>query len=368
VEGLPIRNAGLALFVALGFAAGVARAEPAIRVRVLEGASSVRLAGEGLRAQSRSLPGGAAVARPRRGRVEVAGLPLGSRVPVAARRGVRVNGREFPGSVLLLERDGALDVVNVVGLEPYVEGTIAGEVYPSWPSAVLKAQAVIARTYALHQIRQHAGEPWDMESSVVSQRYRGGGVPERARRAARETRGEYLSFEGAPILAVYHSSAGGRTASAREVWGEDLAYLPGVPSPDDDAPDYFWSYEISRANLAAALRDAGIGGPARPDVQVLERGPSGRVARVRIGDAVLAGRDLRRLLGGAAIRSSLFDVRTDAERVRFLGSGAGHGVGLSQWGARALAAQGASYEEILRHYYPGSRLVRGPLADLGASR
>jgi stage II sporulation protein D len=279
---------------------------------------------------------------------------------------VRVNGTAFPGTVVLLARDGALDVVNRVALEPYVQGIVASEVYPSWPSEVLKAQAVIARTYALHQIERRAREPFDMESSVVSQRYRGGGAPERVRGAARDTAGEYLAFGGRPILAVYHSSAGGRTASASEVWGEDLAYLPGVASPDDAAPDYFWSYEIVRSDLGAALREAGLPGPASPEVEVLERSPSGRVARLRVGDTVLAGRDLRRVLGGAAIKSALFEVRSEDDRVRFLGSGAGHGVGLSQWGALALAGQGASYRQILRHYYPGSELVSGPVAGVGA--
>jgi stage II sporulation protein D len=303
---------------------------------------------------------------PGRGGIRVGKATASSPARIGGRRGVVVNGERYPGSLELRSAGGRLDVINHVDFERYVVGIIANEVYPHWPAEVLKAQAVIARTYALHEISKRAGEPFHVEATVLSQRYRGSGVPARVERAARETEGEHLEFGGSPILAVYHSSAGGRTASAEEVWGEEVPYLAAVASPDDDAPDFFWSYEIGKRDLAAALRERGISGPTHPEVEVLERGPSGRVKRIRIGDAALASRDLRKLLGGAAIRSTLFEVRQSQDRVRFLGSGSGHGVGLSQWGALALAEKGESYRQILAHYYPGCRLARGSLAQVGA--
>ena len=270
------------------------------------------------------------------------------------------------GEVLVRVR-GSDGHVARVSLEPYVERAVAGEVWASWPAEALKAQAVVARTYALHQRRRNAAQGHDVESNVLSQRFARGPVARRIRDAARATRGQYLSYSNAPILAAFHSSAGGRTASALEVWGEDLPYLRPVESPDDAAPDFFWSYRIGVDDLRAALREAGFESSGRARARVVERSPSGRAARVELLGAKLSGRDLREVLGGRALRSALFDVRIEDGSVRFLGSGAGHGVGLCQWGARELALRGKSYSEILAHYYPGTGLARlGARADLAA--
>jgi stage II sporulation protein D len=321
--------------------------------------SSVRLGGEGLRA------GGVPLAGPERrasavgGSVRVAHLVHPGPLSIRTDGPVRVNGRPFPGDLTLLPRpDDRLDVVNAVPLEHYVERAVTGEVFASWPAAALAAQAVVARTYALHEQQRRAGELFDVEAGVRSQRYVSGPVPGAVRRAAAATRGEYLAWAGAPILAVFHAAAGGRTASAAEVWGDAVPYLVPVASPDADAPDYFWSFEIERADLLAAAREAGLTQQQDGEVRVLERTASGRVGRVQVADAFLSGRELRQLLGGRGLRSTLFELRIDGDRVRFLGSGAGHGVGLSQWGARELARRGRRHAEILAHYFPGTALRR----------
>ena len=252
------------------------------------------------------------------------------------------------------------DRIDSVPLELYVERTVASEIYPSWPLEVLKAQAVVARTYALHERRRNADLHYDVESSVVSQRYREGAVPARIRAAVAQTRAEFLEYGDGPILAAFHASSGGRTASSVAVWGQPLPYLGGVSSPDDGSPDYFWSFEIAREDLVDAVRARGFAVGEGRIIAVTESSPSGRVQRVRVGDAEVTGREIRRALGGRALRSTKFELRvSDEGTVRFLGSGSGHGVGLCQWGARALADAGKSYREILAHYYPGSRLRTG---------
>ena len=260
-----------------------------------------------------------------------------------------------------------IEGIQAVPLETYVLGAVAAEVYASWPRESLRAQAVVARTYALHERnrRRRAGEPFDVEDSVISQRYVLGEVSGSIRRAVQDTRGEVLTYQGRPLLAAFHASAGGRTASAEEVWGTPVPYLRPVAGMDDDAPDFFWSYEIPLADLADALRSAGYATGPVVQVRILDRSPSGRVTRLQAGEVRLSGRELRSVLGGRAIRSSLFEVRPAPGVVRFLGSGAGHGVGLSQWGARSLAERNWGYHQILDHYYPGSRLVvlRSPVAD-----
>ena len=258
-------------------------------------------------------------------------------------------------------------VVSRVALEPYVESVVASEVYADWPAEALRAQAVVARTYALYQRSRRVAEAFDMDSSVLSQRYGAAPVSDGVRRQVAATRGEYLSHSQGPILAVFHSAAGGRTASAAEVWGESLPYLLSVVSPDDAAPDHFWSFEIDRVDFFELLRGAGLQ-TRDGDVTVTERGPSGRVSRVRAGDVELSGRDLRDMLGGRGLRSTLFETRSEGGRVTFLGSGFGHGVGLSQWGAHALAEQGWDYKRILAHYYPGTALLNLNDADPAAPR
>ena len=246
-----------------------------------------------------------------------------------------------------------------VPLERYVASAVASETFASWPREALRAQAVVSRTYALHQRerRLRAGEPYDLESSVLSQRYGHTPVSASILSAVRDTRGEVLVYMGRPLLAVFHASAGGRTASAEEVWGDPLPYLRPVDGMDSAAPDFFWSYEIRLSDLADALRSAGYAPGEISNLEVLERSASGRVRRLRAGAARLSGRELRGVLGGRAIRSTLFEARQSEDRALFLGSGAGHGVGLSQWGARTLAQQGWGYPRILDHYYPWGRLV-----------
>jgi stage II sporulation protein D len=182
--------------------------------------------------------------------------------------------------------------------------------------------------------------------------------------ATRATHGQYLAFRGSPILAVYHSAAGGMTASAEEVWGRPVPYLVSVEvEHEEESPDTYWRAAFPGTTLGRALAPVGVRvGPVR-EVRVAERSASGRAYRVRIrgdaGEAVLPARELRRVLGEGVIRSTLFDVRDAPEGFVFVGSGHGHGVGMSQWGAQAMAMRGAGYREILAVFYPGTALVEG---------
>lgn len=336
-------------------------------MRVASSVAAVSVSGKALSVDGKAFPGATLRAAMRDGKLWIGSRATRGSVAIRARGGLRLDGRPLPGSLRLVPRTGGrLDVVNVVPLETYVASTVASETPKSWPSEALKAQAVVARSYALHQRARRGVQPFDVEADVISQRYAVGAVPEGARNAARATAGQVLIFAGEPILAAFHASSGGATASAAEVWGEAVPYLRSVSSPDDAAPDYFWSYEIPSRDLAAALREAGYAPGRVDDVRVFERSASGRVLSVHVGAAELSGRSLREVLGGRALRSAMFDARLEGATVRFLGSGSGHGVGLCQWGASELARRGQSYREILSHYYPGTNLRRvgasGPVA------
>jgi len=332
------------------------------------------VSGKSLEVDGRPFSGDTLRASMRGGRLRIGSSSFTPSVTLSARGGLRLDGRALPGKLRLLPRaSGGFDVVNVVPLEAYVASSVASETPASWPAEALRAQAVVARSYALHERARRANDAFDLEGSVISQRYAVGAVPESARSASRATSGQVLVYGGQPILAAFHASSGGATASAAEVWGKEVSYLHSVSSPDDAAPDYFWSYEIALRDLAAALREAGYAPGRVDDVRITERSDSGRALAVRVGAVELAGRDLRDVLGGRALRSAKFDARIEGERVRFLGSGSGHGVGLCQWGASELARQGRSYRQILAHYYPGTNLRRvgapGPVAgDWSATR
>lgn len=272
-----------------------------------------------------------------------------------------VGGGRFGGRFEALVYERALVIVNEVGLEDYVAGAIAGEMPTGWAEEALRAQAVVSRTYALHERDVHRARPWHLEAGTRSQVYVGLEAPEPARRAARDTRCQVLTHDGMPILAAFHSASGGHTASAGEVWGRDLDYLIGMPViGEDDSPDTYWRAAISRPTLGRALGAAGHPIGEVVEAVVEARTPSGRVRWIRFrgerGEVRLTGRQLRRALGESTLRSTLFELRPHDDGFVFVGSGRGHGVGMSQWGARSLAERGATYREILEQFYPGAVL------------
>ncbi len=331
--------------------------EPAVRVLLLRTGEPVdlRLGAEEVRV---ALDGGALVSDGRR-RAPSLRFEAGGRI------GVR--GRSYRGAVQI-HRDGdQLAVVNEVPLEPYVAGTLLAEIYGSWEDSVLRAQAVATRTYAMYRASRARGRPYDVEATQLGQVYRGvAAEAPRAWDAVRATRGQYLSWAGRPILAAFHSASGGRTASSAEVWGRALPYLVSVEVAGEEAsPDTYWRTYLSRREMARVLARRGIEVGAVRDLQVVERSPSGRVAAIRVvgsrGERRLSPRELRRAVGTRVVRSTLFELRRDGPGFWIVGSGRGHGVGMSQWGARALARTGAPYAEILARFYPGTTLESLPL-------
>lgn len=288
-----------------------------------------------------------------------------------------VDGHRLRGAVEISKGPGGLRVVNELPLEDYVAGTVLGEVSEAWGAALLRAQAVAIRSYALHRRAEAGSRDYDVEADTRAQVYLGlDGETDAVRDAVAATRGQVLTFDGAPILAAFHSAAGGRTASAEEVWGREVPYLRSVPVPgEEDSPDTYWRARISPEALRAALVADGheLGQPR--GVTIVERTSSGRALAVRIradgGAVVVSGEWLRRAIGAQRLPSTLFDVRRAGSDFVFVGSGRGHGVGMSQWGARALASQGATYAQILARFYPGARLervgVRALPAPVGAA-
>ena len=265
---------------------------------------------------------------------------------------LRAGDMQVRGDVVVrLYKDG-LQLINVIPLEDYLAAVLGGEMPVSFPPEALKAQAVAARTYALQKKLESYGAPFYVGSSVLHQVY--GGVNRedaRTRAAVEATRGEVLTYELAPIEAYFHASCGGRTESGPDALQRDLPYLQAVDCPCGKLPASRWSAVVSEAELRSALGESPEG------FQVSSRTATHRVNRVTAASgASMDGVTLRRKLGYTKLKSLDFDVEHGPGGWHFNGRGYGHGAGLCQWGAKALADEGQGYRDILLHYYPGTEL------------
>ena len=162
-----------------------------------------------------------------------------------------------------------------------------------------------------------------------------------------------LTHSGQVIEAVFHSSSGGHSENSEHVWSKAVPYLKGVPDFDQSAPVYSWRAQFSLADVGAR-----IGYPGTiTAVEVLSRSPQGRAQRMTIigdaGNLTVTGSTFRQKLG---LRSTKFDLAVSPTSISVAGNGFGHGIGMSQWGARGMAERGQGYDEILTHFYKGTQL------------
>jgi stage II sporulation protein D len=266
--------------------------------------------------------------------------------------------------------DSAILLVNEVPIEDYVASVVAGE-YGLDDREGTRAMAVVARTYGLFASAKFGGA-YDQADGTASQVYEGvDAVTERSRSAAQATAGEVLTHNGTLIQSVYFSSSGGHTADNEDVWKaeEALPYLRGVEDPYDDAsPHHTWSASVHRPSLLQTLTKER--GTLVEGFTIKERAPHGRVTKINVlqsaGTHVMKANTFRLLVNrgvdGAPLKSTWFDARRQGDRYVFNGRGFGHGVGLSQWGAHAMAEQGSDYREILRFYYTGVEIE--PVGDV----
>jgi stage II sporulation protein D len=341
-----------------------------IRVAVADGLRSVEVAGGAVRvtdAEGQPLlptrPGSVRVAL-RGATLEVEGRrAAAARLVGAGAGGLRLGGREYPGALEVLPSGGGLLVVNELPLDEYVAGVLRLEASDTWPREMLRAQAIVARTYAVYHRWLNGAKPFHLVASTAHQMY-GGAVPEGSPlwAAVRETEGYVLLWEGQVFPAFYHTDSGGHTEDPRVVFtASNMPALRPVRSEfSGDSPHFAWNLELPLAHLSELLRRAGLGVGSVRGIEVLERSVSLRVTRLAVqgsqGRVQLTGADFRRLIGNDTLKSTLFAVAVDGQRARFAGRGYGHGVGLDQWGGKAMAEQGYTAFQILEYYYPGTAL------------
>ncbi len=265
-------------------------------------------------------------------------------------------------TIAVLQADGS--VINM-DMDIYITAVVLGEMPVDFDTEAMKAQAVVARTYALKRYttgQKHDGGAVCTVSSCC-QSYRSaadflsqGGTQEsvnKVSQAVESTTGQVLTYNGALIEATYFSCSGGKTEDAQAVWGTDIPYLQAVDSPgEESAAHYTDNVKFTATEFTALLGISPTGSPASWFGDITYT-PGGGVNTMKICGVTYKGTTLRQKLG---LRSTAFTVMAVGDRVHILTKGFGHRVGMSQYGAEAMAVRGGSYEEILAHYYPGTVL------------
>lgn len=253
--------------------------------------------------------------------------------------------------------------------EEYLQGVVAGEMKNDWPEEALAAQAILARTFVMEFVSEKGGSKY--EGAHVStdieeaQAWNQQAVNDRVKRAVERTRGEVAVYKNNYIKAWFHAHAGGRTASAKEGLAFEEAeppYIRVVDSPDSpEAPkeDSNWTASFSRQEVEKALKETGVQIKGLNSVKVAEKGPSGRAVTLDFDGKRVSAPGFRIAIGSTRMKSTLIDsIEVQGDRLVIKGRGYGHGVGMSQWGAYALAKEGKKAEEILKHYFKGIEIMK----------
>ena len=264
------------------------------------------------------------------------------------------------------------DTVEHLDLEGYIIGVVLAEMPTEFELDALMAQAVVARSYAYKNMLKSKHSKGDLcTNSECCQAYlsqeaylNAGGDPAMLNKVAetvRKTSEQILTYEGQIIDATYFSCSGGRTEAAYAVWGSDVPYLQSVDSPgEENASHYTDTLQFSTSDFCKKLGTDLIG-PAESWVEDISYTEGGGVATVDLGGHQFSGTQIRMLLG---LPSTAFVISAVGDTVTITTKGFGHRVGMSQYGANAMAKRGIGYDEILAHYYPGTELISCPVDNV----
>ena len=284
----------------------------------------------------------------------------------------RTVGAKDKGRAVRLElEDGTVEELTMAD---YLWGVVAAEMPASFEEEALKAQACAARTYTVIQqssgSSKHASGAEICADSTCCQAYveretaearwglQAGEYSDKIQAAVTGTDGLGILYQGEPIQALFFSSAAGRTVDAVEVWGNSVDYLKSVESPEgEEVPNYHTQVVLSseevRSRTLAAYPGADLSGDPSGWFGAVNQGEGGAVSSVLLGGVTLTGSQVRTLF---ELRSPSFTVSWDGADFTFSVTGYGHGVGMSQYGANAMAREGSTFQDILTWYYTGAQV------------
>lgn len=329
---------------------------------------------------------------------------------------ISYKGKKYRGSIIMQSLpESDITVVNELSLDEYLYSVVPSEMPASWHMEALKAQAIAARNYAIATMGKHKGYGFDLCGTEHCQAYKGvEKESDRTTEAVNATEGKVITYNGKLITAYFHASSGGHTEDSENLWGTKTDYIRGVADQYSLGSPYdSWSLELDRAALKEKLAQANIDLGNIIDVRILEVTPYGRVTRLEIRgtkeNMVFEREKIRSILGTTAMKSIWYKLKTDADIfVRgslldapesgrasgmylvsaagstkisgsagklsvkgmngtkaynavpgtyiFEGKGFGHGLGMSQYGAKGMAEAGNNYQKILEYYYQGAKV------------
>ena len=262
---------------------------------------------------------------------------------------LKVEDRMFRGEIEVYLKNAKLIVVNKLDIEDYVKGVINKEAIPSWPIEAKKTQAVLARTFAVYQkMFNPRSEFFDLAPTVLDQVYDGLGKEDvTSVEAVNATRGEVITIGSDPAKIYFHSTCGGTISSSAEIWKKDEPHLQELHCPYCTKSSlYRWKRNLKAADIAKKL-----GVKSVKSISTV-RGKT-RVESVVVDGKKIPVNKFRELVGFSVIWSNDFTVSKSGANFVFSGKGAGHGVGVCQWGMAGMAAQGKNHYEILKFYLKG---------------
>lgn len=253
-----------------------------------------------------------------------------------------------------------------MNIEDYLVGVVSSEVPVYFEEEAIKAQAVAARTYALKQIENHKTANYDVTDDTSSQVYQTNeelkskwgdkydNYISKIKNCIDKTRGEFISYNNEVIYAFFFSTSNGKTEDNKNVFGKDLPYLRVVDSSFDENETSNFSVTKS-FTLEEFYNKLGLAYSENLVISDEIRTESGRVNSIKINDVSITGRTFQKKL---SLRSNDFKIQKEGSIINITTKGFGHGVGMSQYGANALAKQNKNYEEILKYYYQGTNLQK----------
>ena len=278
------------------------------------------------------------------------------------------NTKQEPTITLFVSETGEKKEIK---MEEYIKGVLAAEMEPTWPIEALAAQAILARTFTLERMKSTGGVPTrgtDASTNIEEfQAYNAQRINDNVVKAVEKTRGEVVKYQGNYIKAWFYADSGGFTAASAE---EGLAYTkepsPYIQSVKD--PGFGITTEETKAWQATfpltvvrqKVKEATGSDPGViTQVKITKKGPSGRAMTVQVGKATVSGPALRLALGSEKMRSTLLTgFSVSGGKLVVSGKGFGHGVGMSQWGAKALAEQEKPAEDIVRYFFKDVEIVK----------
>ena len=327
---------------------------------------------------------------------------------------IKVDGKNFRGSIYFKRyTDSDLTVINQLTIDEYLYGVLPKEISGTWPIEAQKAQAVTARNFTLVKLNEHAKYGFDLCSTTHCQVYGGYDVEHpNSNKAVDQTKGKYLTYNGKLVTAFYHSNSGGRTEDSQNIWSFPLDYIKSVDDPYSiGQPNDHWTFSYTKQQLEDILVSKGLDVGAIISISPLAYSENGRVLKLEIKgskDKIILEKDkIRNILGYNNIKSTWFElesngdvtvlsgvnqsstktslaskyvatasgiVKVNMENINinngtklisvsiapdkfvFTGKGWGHGLGMSQWGAKTMAEQGFTFEQILTYYYTGTKV------------